>query len=279
MPRFRRYSSKSNSARPLRRFPFHGVRGSSVRGLACTIERKHTGGQAASFIAVFLKSREDDGLGDRRSRVARLQKDASAICSLHRQRLDSSRIIHRNHAGGCGFGHTPTLLQTATCESVYDMWFFCDAKLSTGGRVIDLFLEEGPLLSPGERRYLRLLRETAFRPYEVEDTSPGVSVTPVELPAGMGQKIDQPNAAFFPVPSLPGLFSAAPSPFPLLIPPSFLLPSRIEMLKYFYICLPVTMNGSANAFQDLQVIPGRQQKFENSGSTPFYLEYECNGEM
>ena len=79
--------------------------------------------------------------------------------------------------------------QTATSESVFDMWFFCDARLSKGGRVIDLFLEEGPLLSPGERRYLRLLRETALRLYEVEDMSPGVSVTLVELTAGTRLKV------------------------------------------------------------------------------------------
>ncbi|MBP1597363.1 MAG: hypothetical protein H6Q05_2740, partial [Acidobacteria bacterium] len=30
--------------------------------------------------------------------------------------------------------------------------------------------------------------------------------------------------------SLPGLFSAVLSPFSMLIPPGFLLPSRIEML-------------------------------------------------
>jgi hypothetical protein len=81
--------------------------------------------------------------------------------------------------------------QTETSESVYDMWFFCDAVLSTGGHAIDMFLERGPLLSPGERRYLRLLRETALRLYEVEDVSPGVSVTLVELPAGTRVKVHE----------------------------------------------------------------------------------------
>jgi len=81
--------------------------------------------------------------------------------------------------------------QTATSESVYDMWFFCDARLSTGGCVIDEFLERGPLLSPGERRYLRRLRETALRLYEVDDMSPGVSVTLVELPAGTRVKVHE----------------------------------------------------------------------------------------
>ena len=48
--------------------------------------------------------------------------------------------------------------------------------------------------------------------------------------AGIGQKLDQRNAAFFPVQSLPGLFSSALVPVSWLIPPGFLLPSRIEML-------------------------------------------------
>jgi len=48
--------------------------------------------------------------------------------------------------------------------------------------------------------------------------------------AGIGQKLDQRNQPFPPVQSLPGLFSAVLSPFSMLIPPGFLLPSRIEML-------------------------------------------------
>ena len=48
--------------------------------------------------------------------------------------------------------------------------------------------------------------------------------------AWIGQKLDQRNQPFPPVQSLPGLFSAVLSPFSMLIPPGFLLPSRIEML-------------------------------------------------
>jgi hypothetical protein len=38
--------------------------------------------------------------------------------------------------------------------------------------VIDEYLERGPMLSPRQRQYLRLLRETALYLYEVEDISP-----------------------------------------------------------------------------------------------------------
>jgi len=50
-------------------------------------------------------------------------------------------------------------------------------------------LGSGPVLSPGE--YLRLLSETGLRLYEVEDMSPGVSVTLVELPSGTRVKVHE----------------------------------------------------------------------------------------
>jgi hypothetical protein len=69
-------------------------------------------------------------------------------------------------------------------EEVYDMWFFCDWQLEDGRSVVDLFIERNPNLHAGERRYLKLLRETSMRLYEVEDLSPGESVTLREIPAG-----------------------------------------------------------------------------------------------
>jgi hypothetical protein len=74
--------------------------------------------------------------------------------------------------------------ETEASEAVYDMWFFCDRKLTGGGSVVKSYLERGPLLSPGARRYLRLIRDSALRLYEVEDFSPGESITLVELPSG-----------------------------------------------------------------------------------------------
>lgn len=62
-------------------------------------------------------------------------------------------------------------------EVVYDMWFYLDYPLPGGKRVVDLFLEGKPPLTAGERSYLGHLRETAMRLYEVEDLTPGVSVT------------------------------------------------------------------------------------------------------
>ena len=118
---------------------------------------------------------------DRNSALAKLI--ALSEKSLGREGMRRNTLPSTDH------GRTGSELdeqRTATSESVYDMWFFCDARLSTGGCVIDKFLRKGPLLSPGERRYLRLLRETALRLYEVEDMSPGISVTLVELPRARG---------------------------------------------------------------------------------------------
>jgi hypothetical protein len=69
-------------------------------------------------------------------------------------------------------------------EDVYDMWFYCDWELEYGRGVIDHFLEPNPDLGAGERRYLRLLRDTVMRLYQVEDLSPGESVTLREIPVG-----------------------------------------------------------------------------------------------
>ena len=62
-------------------------------------------------------------------------------------------------------------------EAVYDMWLYLDHRLAGDVRVVDLFLGGKPLLTPGERGYLGLLRETVMRLYEVVDLSPGESVT------------------------------------------------------------------------------------------------------
>lgn len=69
-------------------------------------------------------------------------------------------------------------------EAVYDMWFFFDRVLDGGRRAVDAFLEQGTPLPAGERRYLDLARETAMRLYEVEDATPGTSVTLRDVAAG-----------------------------------------------------------------------------------------------
>jgi hypothetical protein len=65
----------------------------------------------------------------------------------------------------------------ALSGAVYDMWFAFDYELTPGRRAIDLFLDTEPLLSSGERRCLEQLRGSGMRLYEVEDLSPGLSVT------------------------------------------------------------------------------------------------------
>jgi hypothetical protein len=66
-------------------------------------------------------------------------------------------------------------------ESVYAMWFYFDFELTAGGRVADLFLERNWQLSSGERHFIQGVRETAMRLYEVENLSPGISVTLKEV--------------------------------------------------------------------------------------------------
>ncbi len=85
--------------------------------------------------------------------------------------------------------------ETQISEDFYDGWFFWDCTLTDGRRVVDRFQEEGPLLSQGERQYLRLMAETTVRLYEVMDVSPGESVTLVELPSGARTQVREKNAS------------------------------------------------------------------------------------
>ncbi|RPJ58952.1 MAG: hypothetical protein EHM23_15810, partial [Acidobacteria bacterium] len=85
--------------------------------------------------------------------------------------------------------------ETQISEDFYDAWFLWDCALADGGRVVDRFLEIGPLLSLGERQYLTLMRETTVRLYEVVDLSPGESVTLVELPSGARTRVREKSAS------------------------------------------------------------------------------------
>ncbi|MGD9247688.1 MAG: SEC-C metal-binding domain-containing protein [Desulfobacteraceae bacterium] len=60
---------------------------------------------------------------------------------------------------------------------VYDMWLYVDHRLSKNAYLVDRFLEQNPSISPGERLYLELLRNSTMRLYEIVDLSPGESVT------------------------------------------------------------------------------------------------------
>lgn len=63
-------------------------------------------------------------------------------------------------------------------EQVGDLWFAFDRPLEDGRLVVDRFLDERALdLSEGEKLYLRSLRASSMRLYEIEDSRPGESLT------------------------------------------------------------------------------------------------------
>ena len=62
-------------------------------------------------------------------------------------------------------------------SQVFDMWLLFDHEPPTGTRIVDIFLDVDPPVSPGEREYLSRVRDTVLRLYEVEDARPGVSLT------------------------------------------------------------------------------------------------------
>ena len=63
-------------------------------------------------------------------------------------------------------------------EHVQDLWFVFDRPLDDGRLVVDRFLEERQgALGAGEKLYLRALRASAMRLYEIEDLRPGESLT------------------------------------------------------------------------------------------------------
>ena len=69
-------------------------------------------------------------------------------------------------------------------EAVYDMWFYFDYRLSGEVHVVNLFLDRNLQLDTGEQWYLKLLRETALRLYEVVDLLPGQALTLREVLSG-----------------------------------------------------------------------------------------------
>lgn len=60
---------------------------------------------------------------------------------------------------------------------VFEAWLFYDYLLEPNWRIVDAFLEAEPGLSPGERRYLRAMKNTVMRLYEVTDVEPGQAIT------------------------------------------------------------------------------------------------------
>ena len=69
-------------------------------------------------------------------------------------------------------------------EAVFDMWLFLDYRLSGDTLVVDLLLNRIPQLDSGVLQYLKLLRDTALRLYEVVDVLPGKSLTLRDVHSG-----------------------------------------------------------------------------------------------
>jgi len=70
-------------------------------------------------------------------------------------------------------------------EQILDDWFMFDRPLETGETVIERFLgAHGARLTRGERAHLQALKSSTVRLYEVEELSPGESLTLVDLMEG-----------------------------------------------------------------------------------------------
>jgi len=66
-------------------------------------------------------------------------------------------------------------------EGIFDWWFWFDRPLPDGRLVVDVLLAEDATISPGERRFLEMARETVMRAYEVEETRPGLLVSLMDV--------------------------------------------------------------------------------------------------
>lgn len=74
---------------------------------------------------------------------------------------------------------------TAMSEQILDDWFMFDRPLETGETVIERFLTaQGSRLTRGERAHLQAFKTSTVRLYEVEELSPGESLTLVDLMEG-----------------------------------------------------------------------------------------------
>jgi hypothetical protein len=62
-------------------------------------------------------------------------------------------------------------------EEIFDMWFYFDRPLENGRFVVDLFMEQDPAVTAKERNYLKIIKGTSMRLYDVEDLVSGVSIT------------------------------------------------------------------------------------------------------
>lgn len=72
----------------------------------------------------------------------------------------------------------------AVSDQLYDDWAFFDHELDAGDVMVDRFLATQPNLSEGERTYLRDLKASSLRLYEIEHVVPGDSLTLKDLLEG-----------------------------------------------------------------------------------------------
>jgi hypothetical protein len=62
-------------------------------------------------------------------------------------------------------------------QGVFEAWLFFDYQIEPDRYVVDAFLETASGITPGERRFLRMMKTSSMRLYEVTDVRPGESLT------------------------------------------------------------------------------------------------------
>ena len=74
-------------------------------------------------------------------------------------------------------------------EDAFNAWLWFDYRMSDGRRMVDSFLQNEPSLTAGERTYLKRMRHSSVRLYEVEAVVPGASVTLHEMLCGRSVRV------------------------------------------------------------------------------------------
>ena len=79
-----------------------------------------------------------------------------------------------------------------TSDQIGDHWFSFDRRLPDGQFVVDrFFVERGGTLTSGEALYLRAMRASSMRLYEIEDSRPGESLSLRDLLEGDGVTVQE----------------------------------------------------------------------------------------
>lgn len=75
-----------------------------------------------------------------------------------------------------GMAATATQALDENSQGAFEAWLFYDFQLEPGRHLVDAFLESTSDLSSAERQYLRAMKRTSMRLYEVTDVRPGESI-------------------------------------------------------------------------------------------------------